>query len=169
MKQKSIFVILGMLVAFVPSSPADPIVLATAGVSVVVPDHWEWEQAGGTFEARSPDGEMTMYAWTEQAVDVQSSLEGVYTSFAEIVEGFETFTRGKVLWEGYSEEPTDVDRYYIGGLGKVGDEVVDCGLALVDSGDIVAVVIVFFDGYDEKVTEHHEIGESILTSIRVIR
>ena len=45
----------------------------------------------------------------------------------------------------------------------------DCGLALVDAGQTVVVVLVFFDGYDDKVAEHKMIAEPILTSVKVIR
>ena len=49
------------------------------------------------------------------------------------------------------------------------EQVMDFNLAFVDTGDVVAIVLVFFDGYDDKVDDHFKIAKPILTSVTVVR
>ena len=169
MKTVAVLVFVGLFTALVTPASAEVVLVEEIGVSVLVPDGWESQREDGSLSAMSDDGEIWMSVWAERADNVQSSLEAVYDSLAGILKGFEIFTRGEVLRDGYSEEPTEADVYYIGGMGRAGEQVMTYSLALMDAGEEVAVVLVFFDGYDDKVNEHDEITEPILTSLKVLK
>ena len=74
-------------------------------VSVLVPDGWQSEDSDGLFSARSGNDEISMFVWTERADSVQSFLDGVYRALAEIVKGFDIFTRGEVLATATAKSP----------------------------------------------------------------
>jgi hypothetical protein len=111
---------------------------------------------------------MWLRAWGLEEESVLASWDSFYETLEERVKSFDTFMRSRTYRDGFDREPVEADIYYLAGLGIVDEQVMDCTIALLDAGDRVAVVLAYFDGYDDKGDKHLEIAEPILKGVQVL-